>query len=235
VCINPQKLHEHTSKRHKDFKVSKAESDDFFVVISQTWPNLIYIPVPPKEPINPIYALKEPRRGFQMCSHCRRCTQGTHDNANQSQSFSSHRCSKDLPNPHNRVFSVTSVQTFGNHTSHGWFPVFDATPIASPSTPWRSYQARMDARPSPSLTMAITPNYRVFHQFISKERWPELVDGKDVKTLMSLVELKSNDPVLPHLRRHIHAHLAYYQARLDSHYVRRLISTRPRYTRLSLL
>jgi hypothetical protein len=78
--------------------------------------------------------------------------------------------------------------------------------------------------------MAITPNYRVFHQFISKERWPELVDGKDVKVLMSLVQLKSNDPILPHLGRHIHAHLANYQARLDSHYVRRLISTRPRYT-----
>jgi hypothetical protein len=88
----------------------------------------------------------------------------------------------------------------------------------------------MDARPSPSLKMAITPNYRVFHQFISKERWPELVDGKDVKTLMSLVHLDSNDPILPNLRRHIHAHLANYQARLDSHYMRRLISTRPRYT-----
>jgi hypothetical protein len=170
-----------------------------------------------------------------MCSHCHQCMQGTHDNANQLQSFSSHHCSKDLPNPRNRVFSVTSVQTFGNHGSHGWFPVFGATPSTFPSTPWTSYQARMDARPSPSQTMAITSNYRVFHQFISKERWPELVDGKDMKTLMSLVELKSNDPILPHLRRHVHAHLANYQARLDSHYVRRLISTRPRYTCLSLV
>jgi len=62
-----------------------------------------------------------------------------------------------------------------------------------------------------------------------------LVDGKDVKTLMSLVELKSNDPVLPHLTRHVHAHLENYQASLDSHYVRRLISTRPRYTFLSIV
>jgi len=195
VCINPQKLHEHTSKQHKHFKVSKADSDKFFVVISQTWPNLVYIPDPPKETIHPLYALKEPRSGFQMCSHCRRCMQGTHDNANQSPSFVSHRCSKDLPNPHDRVFSVTSAQTFGNHASHGWFSVLNATPPTLPSTPWHSYRARMDARPSSNSKMAITPNYRVFHQFISKERWPELVDGKDVKTLMSLVELKSNDPV----------------------------------------
>lgn len=86
----------------------------------------------------------------------------------------------------------------------------------------------MDARPSPDVNMSMTDNYRVFHQFISKERWPELVNGKNVETLMSLVDLKPNDSVLPHLKRHIHAHLACYQAHLDSHYVRRLISTRPR-------
>lgn len=86
----------------------------------------------------------------------------------------------------------------------------------------------MSARPSPELKMSITTNYRVFHQFISKERWPELVEGKNVETLMSLVDLKPNDPVLPHLKRHVHAHLGYYQGKLDSHYIRRLISTRPR-------
>jgi len=124
---------------------------------------------------------------------------------------------------------------FGNHATHGWFPIFNTTPLTLPSMPWLKYQARMDARPSLSLKMAITPNYRVFHQFISKERWPELVEGKDIESLMALVELKANDPLLPHLRRHVHAHLAYYQAQLDNHYVRRLISTRPRYIVFLLL
>lgn len=164
-----------------------------------------------------------------MCSECHRCMQGTEDNNRPSPSFVSHHCFRDRPNPSDRSFTVTSVQTFGDHVSHGWFPVHTVAPVPPPLTPWSRYKAKMDNRPSPQLKMSLTPNYRVFHQFIAKERWPELVEGKNIESLMSLVQLKPNDPILPHLKRHVHAHLSQYQAKLDSHYVRRLISTRPRW------
>lgn len=228
ICINPRKLHTHAAGCHKDFKVSKLASDAFCETVLQTWPRLTYFPEPPREPIEPIHGLKKAQEGYQMCSHCRRCMQGTDSNDKPSPSFLSHICDKGHANPPDRSFSVTSAQTFGNHSSHGWFPVRNAAPPAPPVTPWFRYQTMMGARPSPTLKMSIAPNYRVFHQFISKERWPELVEGKDVEALKSLVDLKPNDPILPHLKRHVHAHLAHYQAKLDSHYVRRLISTRPR-------
>jgi len=228
VCVNLQRLNIHASDFHEDLKVSKSESDAFFTIISRTWPDLVYLAQPPKEPIEPVYGLKMAKEGYQMCNRCCRCYAGTGDNDKPSPSFVSHHCEKDQPNPANRTFSVTSAQTFGNHRSQGWFPVRTIAPPAPPPTPWVHYQAMMDARPSDDLKMSITPNYRVFHQFISKERWPELVEGKDIEKLMSLVELKPTDPVLPHLKRHVHAHLGNYQAKLDSHYIRRLISTRPR-------
>jgi len=109
----------------------------------------------------PLIRSKRASKRVQMCSHCRRCMQGTHDNANQSPSFVSHVAAK--------ICLTLMIGYFPDLGSDVWKPCFSWLVLGFkrnaptlPSTPWHSYRARMDARPSSNSKMAITPNYRVF-------------------------------------------------------------------------
>ena len=86
----------------------------------------------------------------------------------------------------------------------------------------------MASRPQESNKVSLPDNYRVLHQFLQKNAWIEHLEGTSPETILDLIHLRRNDPLLPKLAMHISAFLSYYQVKLgNDYYLRRLIGTRP--------
>jgi hypothetical protein len=228
-CIDPFNPRGHFVDKHKSRKMPKDYNQNLIPQLQRQFPYLTHNPSIPTDPIRPIFGLCEPKPDHQICQNCNRGFAGSDNNQKKSPSFTAHKCAPGKDNPPDRQFYISSVQRFRNIRTQTLFPVITADPPLPTlkSDPWISYQTRIASRPNPSTTISIPENYRVLHQFIKKERWLEHLEGKDVASLVPLVQFKSTDPTLPRLNKHIQAHMAYYQSRLDGSYPRRLISTRP--------
>ncbi|THH18943.1 hypothetical protein EW146_g2124, partial [Bondarzewia mesenterica] len=230
--INPDEIRQHIQSFHrhvhpqKDLnRLLRAQLERY--PLSFAWP-----PEAPVTPVDPIYGLSPPETNYHLCTRCCRAFKGRDSNdplQSASHVFNSHRCNKDERPNSNRPFTLASVQKFANGRQFTWFPVKDESIPITPDieSMWATYRAEMVSRDSPSQDLALPDNFRVLHQFIQKERWLDHVNDKDSVELMKLVHIDADDHLLPYLHRHVHAYLAYYQARLHDHYARRLIGTRP--------
>lgn len=229
-CIDHEDPRGHLIK-HADsaYMLPGNLNETFARMLETTHPTLKYPPIPPQEPVPCIYGLAPPKPDYQICTHCHRGFKGARsDNTHPSPSFINHNCFGGEPNPSERSFFLSAVQTFTSQRKETNFPVITFTPTPPPATIWSSYETRMNSRPPPTELLSVPENYRVLHQFIHKEGWLAHVEGKQPHVLSPLVTIKRDDAQLPGLASHIYAYLEHYQLRLRSYHARRLISIRPR-------
>jgi hypothetical protein len=196
---------------------------------------LVYPPIRPLSPVQPVYGLAPPKPGYHICNDCHRGFKGdgpSNGSSTASRSFKKHKCIDNDKTTLERTFTIGSVQTFGPgpHGQRSWFPVLATIPAPSPKNPWTTYQAQIAARPKPELKISVPENYRVTHQFLHRQGWVQHLEGKSPSILQTLVNIKTKDSLLPGLASHIAAFLFHHQKALGDRYtLRRLISTRPRY------
>jgi hypothetical protein len=225
-CImNPEKVREHVMDFHPEVKPDRQLQAQFIAVCGLRYNALTFHPAHPLGPVRVIPGLKLQER-VQICSVCKRgfgCDKDR-DPRHMSRSFRKHACKRGEENGE-REFSVCPAQRFGQNFS--WFAVIpdDDQPIPLQDI-WHEYQSKQASRTS-SNAASIPDNYRVLNQFLQKERWLEHVRGLDGSVAIELCSCSTKDAVFGSLPHRVHAFLAKYQAKSNSHFLQRLIGTRP--------
>jgi len=128
-------------------------------------------------------------------------------------------------------FYISDVQTFAHTSQHIYFPVTSSdvqTSESGAAALFQSYTDGMASRPDFNSAVTVPNNYRELSQFLVKERWLELIEGKDIDALQALVAPDMER--WPLLYRHVFAYLYTTQGKIAEkalHSVRRLLGTRP--------
>lgn len=217
--IDPNRVRAHLVKHHKLLHAPTDLQHVFSRDVLCHHPDLTYQPPHPTTPVTPVFGLKSPVRGYLQCSSCNKCY-------GDRKSFRQHVCD----DPVGRKNVSCAVQRFLDNTSWSWFPVLINEPQTIKKTNhWSAYAAACAAQMSAATNMsqAVPQNYRVLHQFLHKERWIQQIAGLAHDDLIPLAVYSAKDPRFGTIHRHIHAFLAKIQAEIGSHYLRRLIGTRP--------
>jgi hypothetical protein len=225
--INPEKVREHVMDFHPEVKPERHLQARFMAACGVRYNTLTFHPAHPLSPVRVIAGLKL-QESMQICSFCNRgfgCDKDR-DPRHMSRSFRKHTCKRGEENG-DRGFSVCPAQRFGQNFS--WFAVIpDGDQPIPLEDIWHEYQSKQASRTSPSSNAASIPDdYRVLNQFLLKERWLEHVRGLDGSVAIELSSCSTKDAVFGSLPHRIHAFLAKYQAKSNSHFLQRLIGIRP--------
>ena len=226
--IDHNKVRAHFTCEHKAVKLPRDFDTIFAAHLAQHYPHLVYPPLPPKDPVPAVYGLRLPLPLYRICRNCRRGFKGrdpSNPTAPPSKAFDKHVCVSSQPNPHNRTYIESHVQSFKSSVRSPYFAVLLPSTAPQLPNPWASYSSMIKTRPSPTQTLSTPENYRIIDQFLHKEGWLSHVDGLDPVKLRTLIAL---NPDFPNLVKHCEAFLRHHQDSLTSYYARRLISTRPR-------
>lgn len=214
--INPRGVRQHFLNYHKELQTPIDLQEYLEEEVLKKYPDLTHNPLHPMEPVDSIYGLAPPGEGYLCCLSCNRCY-------SQKKTFEKHSCESPSSS-----WSLSRAQRFIDNNLSPWFPVRDPPPIPSPQRdPWTLFEAQCRKRSQPTVTAALSDDYRVLHQFLRKERWFEQVGERQHEDLMPLVTYTVRDKIYGNVHKDIHAFFATTQASLNSHYLSRLVSTRP--------
>ncbi|KAF5345077.1 hypothetical protein D9756_011154 [Leucocoprinus leucothites] len=216
-AVNPSNIRQHFTNQHPHFSTPPDLHDQIIAESEQQYPDLTYRPGTPPRPVEMIDELGPPMDSLLMCKGCHHCY-------SSKEVFRKHPC-----NTNNPMFTPTLAQRWVPNSSHPWFAVKQPVPKKPTQlTPWMMYQRqRQHENLGVNSSAAQTDDFRILHQFLRKERWLEIVDGRRHEDLIPLVEYSTLDPTYGTLSKHIHAFFYATQNSIDTYYLRRVISIRP--------
>lgn len=185
--------------------------------------DLVFPTAIPEQVVDAVFGLAQPIRDAKKCSECLKWYKA-YDEHGPSKTFSAHICKSKT----RCVIEVAHVQQFSSRNGAARFRVRIPEVHAPASSALAQYQRQRALQSAAELaSKAVSENYRIFHQFLRKERWIQYIEPYTSLALFDLHQLTLEDLQFPRLARHVERYLLDMQDKLQNYLVRRLIGTRP--------
>jgi Orsellinic acid/F9775 biosynthesis cluster protein D len=217
ASINPEDPAKHLRNLHKGFDIREFKKQYEKIEFPCA---LLSDPPHPTEPIPPIPGLKifEKTYACPLCNHA----------YSNTTSFKNHPCSIECPE------TSTPAQRFKDNNLSAKFPVLSALPlVALGSALWESYCKHKESRED-SLDDAISDDFRVQEQFLTKSGWFKNIGDRAHEPLMEMVEYDPKSDIYKCVAPIVRRVMQYLQSfTVERLVLRRLIGTRPSSLRTS--
>ena len=226
ICVECKKSIDHKNIRFHKRQHGKIDSITLSNLEDSLVPYpLIYPPVYPTEPIDPIAYLPEPLPGYMICQTCFQGFQKP-PNGVLSRSMSEHEC---FNHPGSCIWVEGYTQSFLAGPSARRFQVKSPKPALVQHSPnaYTEYKAQMEARNPTAMATSKENNYRLFNHFLESEGWLEHIGDLGETEIKSLITLPSTELKTVNLAKHCYEFLLCWQETLTDYHAQHLVGSRP--------